>query len=108
MTGIYQFLQAGRSAIGILNGERENTVVSPIARAGKLCDRHDLDDIAIEGAYDSRLREALLRVGTRALLAIPLLREERILGGLIVSRRAAGRFAPEVVSVLKTSAQGTS
>jgi signal transduction histidine kinase len=38
------------------------------------------------------------------LLAVPLLREGRILGGLVVSRRTPGAFAPEVVSVLKTFA----
>ena len=82
-------LRLGEGAVGVAGATRE-----PV----------QIPDIAIDGAYDSRLRPALLRAGTRALLAVPLLREERILGGLVVSRRTPGAFAPEVVSVLKTFA----
>ena len=63
-----------------------------------------IPDIAAEGAYESRLRGALLGAGTRALLAIPLLHEERIVGGLVVSRRTPGEFTVEVVEILKTFA----
>jgi signal transduction histidine kinase len=35
---------------------------------------------------------------------VPLLREGRILGGLVVLRKTPGRFAPEVVELLKTLA----
>src|SRR5712692_9516557 len=82
-------LRLGEGAVGI---------------AGQIREPVEIPDIAIEGAYDSRLRAALLRAGTRALLAVPLLREERILGGLVVSRRTPGEFTSEVVSVLKTFA----
>src|SRR5262249_47770409 len=44
-----------------------------------------IPDISAEGAYESRLRGALLEAGTRALLAIPLLHEERLGGGLVIS-----------------------
>ena len=63
-----------------------------------------IPDIAVEGAYESRLRGALLEAGTRAVLAIPLLHEERIVGGLVVSRRTPGAFTPEVVEILRTFA----
>jgi len=63
-----------------------------------------IPDIAAEGAYESRLRGALLEAGTRAVLAIPLLHEERIVGGLVVTRRTPGAFTPEVVEILKTFA----
>ena len=82
-------LRLGEGAVGVAGATREPVQVP---------------DIAIDGAYDSRLRPALLRAGTRALLAVPLVREERIVGGLVVSRRTPGAFAPEVVSVLKTFA----
>jgi signal transduction histidine kinase len=75
-----------------------------VGRAGLSREAVQIADIAAEGAYDSRVRAALLRAGARALLAVPLLREERLLGGLVVSRRTTGEFAPEVVSVLKTFA----
>ena len=49
-------------------------------------------------------REMLAQRGCRSLLAIPLLREQRIVGGLTVLRREAGNFAPEVVNLLQTFA----
>jgi signal transduction histidine kinase len=38
------------------------------------------------------------------LLAVPLLREDRIMGGLSIYRRSAGSFSPEVINVLQTFA----
>jgi signal transduction histidine kinase len=63
-----------------------------------------IPDIAAEGAYESRLRGALLEAGTRAVLAVPLLHEERLVGGLVVTRRTPGEFTAEVVEILKTFA----
>jgi signal transduction histidine kinase len=54
--------------------------------------------------YQSPLRSALARVGHRALLAVPLLGEDRLIGGLVVFRRTPGPFAPEVVELLRTFA----
>jgi signal transduction histidine kinase len=42
--------------------------------------------------------------GFRALLALPLLREDRLIGGLVVRRREAGEFPPPVVDLLQTFA----
>jgi two-component system, NtrC family, sensor kinase len=61
-------------------------------------------DIVQEGAYQSRLRDMLLRIGYRALLALPLVREDQVIGALTVNRRAPEEFAPEVVELLKTFA----
>jgi signal transduction histidine kinase/DNA-binding response OmpR family regulator len=61
-------------------------------------------DITASGAYESRLRETLLRSGARALLAVPLLREDHLVGGLVVNRNTPGEFPPEVVELLKTFA----
>ena len=63
-----------------------------------------IPDIAQERAYQSPLRHVLLRTGTRALLAIPLLREDHLIGGLTMNKKAAGAFAPGVVDVLRTFA----
>jgi two-component system, NtrC family, sensor kinase len=54
--------------------------------------------------YQSPLRSALARVGYRALLAVPLLGEDRLIGGLVVLRRTPGPFTPEVVELLRTFA----
>jgi GAF domain-containing protein len=53
---------------------------------------------------ESRVRGALVRAGYRALLAVPLVREGHLLGGLTVIRKATGAFPPDVVDVLKTFA----
>ena len=63
-----------------------------------------IPDIAAEGAYESRLRGAMLEAGTRAVLAVPLLHEEHIVGGLVVTRHAPGAFGAKVVEILRTFA----
>jgi GAF domain-containing protein len=52
----------------------------------------------------TRVRPVLTRLGYRSVLAVPLLREERILGALTVWRKEAGSFSPEVVKLLQTFA----
>jgi GAF domain-containing protein len=49
-------------------------------------------------------RHILARLGYRSLLAIPLLREDRLLGGLVVWREERGDFPSGVVSLLETFA----
>jgi signal transduction histidine kinase len=61
-------------------------------------------DIADEGSYQSRVREILIRLGYRSLLAVPLLREDRLLGGLVVNRKSSGEFSPQVIDLLRTFA----
>jgi two-component system, NtrC family, sensor kinase len=63
-----------------------------------------IPDIGQEGVYRSPLRDVLLRTGTRALLAIPLLREDHLIGGLTVNKKTPGEFSPEVIDLLKTFA----
>ncbi len=57
-----------------------------------------------QGLVLPQARETLGRRGYRSLLAIPLLREQRIVGGLVVWRRESGMFDPEVVNLLRTFA----
>jgi GAF domain-containing protein len=63
-----------------------------------------IEDILVQGAYESGVREAMAAAGHRALLAVPLFREERLLGGLVVSRKAPGAFPDAVVALLQTFA----
>jgi PAS domain S-box-containing protein len=44
------------------------------------------------------------REGTRSLLAVPLVRDERLLGGLVILRHDVAAFSPEVVATLQTFA----
>jgi PAS domain S-box-containing protein len=52
----------------------------------------------------SQARAHLIRQGLRSLLAMPLIREGRLLGGLVILRREAGEFAPEVLMTMQTFA----
>jgi signal transduction histidine kinase len=61
-------------------------------------------DITRPGAYQSRARDALLTFGYYAVLSVPLLREDEVVGSLSLVRRAPGEFAPEVVEVLRNFA----
>jgi signal transduction histidine kinase len=53
---------------------------------------------------ESRVRSVLVRAGYRALLAVPLVCEGQLIGGLTVIRKATGEFAREVVDLLRTFA----
>jgi GAF domain-containing protein len=64
----------------------------------------EIPDIADAAAYQSRVREHLIRLGYRSLLAVPLLRENQIIGGLAVYRKRAGTFDSQVIELLKTFA----
>ena len=79
----------GEGAVGRLAVTREPVQV------------HDITDAS---AYHSRVRNILLGLGHRALLAVPLLREDHLLGGLIVNRKSAGEFAPHTIQLLQTFA----
>jgi signal transduction histidine kinase len=55
-------------------------------------------------AKDYALRELATRAGYRALVAVPMMREDRIVGGMVVTRATPGEFAPRTVELLQTFA----
>jgi signal transduction histidine kinase len=61
-------------------------------------------DISDPAAYESRVRRTLLHIGLRALLAVPLIAEDQLVGALIVMRKRTGTFAAEEVTLLQTFA----
>jgi GAF domain-containing protein/DNA-binding response OmpR family regulator len=63
-----------------------------------------IPDITRLDTYPGRLRTLLEQQGFRAVLAIPILREEHIIGGLVVLRKSPGGFSPKVVELLRTFA----
>jgi two-component system, NtrC family, sensor kinase len=75
-----------------------------IGRAAVSREPVEVPNILEERAYAPRLRQLLERFGFRASLAVPLLREDRIIGGLVVRRKSTGEFRPEVIELLKTFA----
>jgi GAF domain-containing protein len=63
-----------------------------------------IPDITVEGAYESPVRKPLIDAGHRALLGVPLLSEDEVVGVLAVTRKTPGEFAPEIVRLLTTFA----
>ena len=75
-----------------------------MGRAAEMREPIQIPDITQPGAYQSSVRDTLIRFGYRAVLAVPLLREDQIIGSLTFIRKAPGEFPPKVVDVLKTFA----
>ena len=75
-----------------------------VGRAAASREPVQVPNILEERTYAPRVRQMLERFGFRASLAVPLLREDRIIGGLVVRRKAIGEFRPEVIELLKTFA----
>jgi signal transduction histidine kinase len=73
-------------------------------RAALLREPVHIPDIAVENAYESPMRAPLLQAGYRALLGVPLLLEEHVIGALGVSRKMPGDFSPDIVRLLTTFA----
>ena len=65
-----------------------------VGRAAASREPVQVPNILEERAYAPRMREMLERFGFRASLAVPLLREDRIIGGLVVRRKSTGEFRP--------------
>jgi signal transduction histidine kinase/CheY-like chemotaxis protein len=61
-----------------------------------------LPDVETGPGY--RLRELLLSEDVRSVLAVPLLRDDRVIGALVIRRREAGEFPQPVVDLLQTLA----
>jgi GAF domain-containing protein len=61
-------------------------------------------DIQAEGGYLGPMRDELIRAGYRAMLAVPLLREDQVIGGLTVRRATPGEVPPKTVELLQTFA----
>jgi signal transduction histidine kinase/DNA-binding response OmpR family regulator len=75
-----------------------------VGRAALTREPVQIPDITVPGAYESSLRAALVETGYRAMLAVPLLREDAVYGGLVVTRKTPGEFSADVVDLLKTFA----
>jgi signal transduction histidine kinase/CHASE3 domain sensor protein len=61
-----------------------------------------IPDIDQEAGYP--LYATIRKPGYRALLAVPLLREDSLIGGLVLCRKAPGAFAPETIDLVQTLA----
>ena len=86
----------------------QTLVATPVRKGegatGRLAEVHEPSQLADLRALGEQIpvRDILIRAGYRALLAVPLVREDHLIGGLTVFRKTPGAFAPEVVELLKT------
>jgi signal transduction histidine kinase/CHASE3 domain sensor protein len=58
----------------------------------------------IDAERDYAFYDVVRPPGYRALLAVPLLREDSLVGGLVICRKTPGAFAPETVNLVQTLA----
>jgi GAF domain-containing protein len=63
-----------------------------------------IPDILEDARYQGRSGKSSCGLGTGALLAVPLLREDILVGALVVRRRAPGCFPADTVMLLQTFA----
>jgi GAF domain-containing protein/anti-sigma regulatory factor (Ser/Thr protein kinase) len=63
-----------------------------------------IHDITTARDYESPIRQPLIEAGHRALLGVPLLSEDEVIGVLAVTRKTPGEFEPEIVRLLTTFA----
>jgi signal transduction histidine kinase len=113
---IYEFDEAaGRFFLRVTHGMSEEHIEALRAMAVKAGEGAvgravaarapvQIPDILEPGAYDGRILGVTMKAGFRALLAVPLVREDRILGALVVRRRSPGMFPPRLVDLLETFA----
>jgi signal transduction histidine kinase len=74
----------------------------PIGKAAASRKPAQVEDLREEGL--SPVLSVMYGAGYRALLAIPLIRLDHVIGALVVRRRAPGAFADDTVSLLETFA----
>jgi signal transduction histidine kinase len=60
-------------------------------------------DITV-GSYSSPISDALIEAGYRAVVAVPLVREDHLIGALTMNRKTPGEFPPETIELLQTFA----
>jgi len=103
-----QRVATGQAGAGVLAEARRTAQIRKgegvVGRTAVTLQPAQVPDITVAGAYEGRLRETLIAVGIRALLAVPMLREGRLIGCLAVTRNAPGDFPPETIELLRTFA----
>jgi signal transduction histidine kinase len=104
-----QFVQrVATEAGGALAEVRRNTRFPKgegvLGRTAITLEPAQVPDITVPGAYESRLRENLIASGIRAILAVPMVREDRLIGCLAVTRNRPGEFPAETINLLRTFA----
>ena len=74
-----------------------------MGRAAEAREPLQIADIGVP-AYQSRVRDVLIGAGYRAVISVPMLLEEQVIGSLSLVRKAPDQFPAEVVELLKNFA----
>jgi GAF domain-containing protein len=74
-------------------------------RAGMKRQPVQIPDIAVGSALPSRLRDLMMARGFRAVLSVPLIRENQVMGVLTVVRNQPGEFPQRLIDLLSTAVQ---
>src|SRR5262249_51746676 len=88
----------------------ETMLTTPVRRGegatGRLAEVQEAIQVpdVLQAPAESQVRGALVRAGYRALLAVPLVREEHLIGALTVIRKAPGEFSSDAINLLTTFA----
>ena len=103
------FLMRATSQVEPTDGDARRTALVPggegaVGRLTRTRAPVQIPDISSAEAYQSPLRDTLVAGGYRALLAVPMIQEDSVVGGLVVSRKIPGEFSPETVELLQTFA----
>jgi GAF domain-containing protein len=81
------------------------TDASFVGRVALLRRAEQMTDLLAEAeGSGSAVQDALRRAGFRAVLAVPLLREQQVVGALVIRRKTPGEFPQAVVELLQTFA----
>jgi two-component system, NtrC family, sensor kinase len=104
-----EFVQRATAEIGeglpqALREVRYQKGEGAIGRTAITREPFQVPDITIPGLYESRVRETLIESGVRAVLAVPMIHQNRLIGCLGVTRKRPGEFPTETIDLLRTFA----
>jgi signal transduction histidine kinase/HAMP domain-containing protein len=92
----------GMSETFVAELSRQGFGASMVAQAAM--QRTPLQVADLKEVKTTALQEIVLRAGYRALLAMPLLSQDKLMGALVVRRKAPGSFPASVLGLLQTFA----
>jgi signal transduction histidine kinase len=96
--------QIGGALAQSLRGVRYQKGEGAIGRTAISREPVQVPDITVPGSYQSRVRERLIESGVRAVLAVPMIHQERLIGCLGVTRNRPGGFPAETIDLLRAFA----
>jgi PAS domain S-box-containing protein len=93
--------------MGALRADPTRLGEGAVGHAGATKEPWDVPDIMAEPRYGDRMREIAIRAGVRAIVSVPLIVGDRLLGGIVVRRKRPGAFGAERIGLLQIAAQST-